>query len=590
MKPTRPIQPVNPTDSPANYWTAVPDHLRCEVLDAKSLCEVIEYRARRQPDDLFCTLIERRQEQTLTFGQLHEGVRLAAAALRGLGLETGDRVALMLPTGIDFLLVFFGAQRAGMVPAAIAPPFMPRKMDFYIKDKRELLGGIGAAALVVTPNRLETGTAIQDGLPGLRHVITPDQLQRPDTDPAPDETIDCGQIAPDQIAMIQFSSGSNGRQKGVALTHANLVNNIRAVHYAMGTTPKDVVVTWLPLYHDMGLLGCVCQALYAGCELALMPPTLFIASPMTWLRVMYEKKGTIGVAPNFGYQLCVDRITDPDPGQFDLSRWRMALNGSEMVTVETIDGFVERFGPLGFRRQTFMPVYGLAEATVAVCFMPPDTGARIDRIHRRRLEHDGIAEPCDDPSASSSFVSVGKPIPGVEVRLAGRDGQPLGDRVQGRLLVRAPSVMAGYFGDADRSERTLADGWLDTGDLAYTADGYVYVTGRSKDVIIKAGRNYVPEHFEQAAASVPGIRKNCVAAFGLHTAGRGTEEIVVMAETKIRDGEELDQLSRAVKRAVSERLELTPDTVCLVPPRTIPKTTSGKVQRPLCRQIYLKTR
>ena len=438
------------TTNPSNYWTNIPSHLRCDVLDAETLCAVLEHRARHQRDTHFCTVIERRREQTLSFGQLYDGALQAAAALRGLGLKTGDRVALMLPSGVDFLFGFFGSQLAGLVPAAIAPPFMPRQMDFYIKDKCDLLHGIGAAALVVSPDRRKTAAAIQAGVPGMRHVIVPEQFSRCDADRAPQEP-----IAPQQIAMIQFSSGSNGRQKGVALTHANLINNIRAVHFAMGTTPADVVVTWLPLYHDMGLLGCVCQAFYAGCGLALMSPNLFIASPLAWFRVMHEKCGTIGVAPNFGYQLCVDRIADPPPEQIDLSRWRMALNGSEMIPEETIERFVERFSPLGFRRQTFMPVYGLAEATVAVCFTPPNTGAMVDRIHRRRLETDGIAEVYEAGAESTSFVSVGKPVPGVQVRFVDRDGHEVADRVQGRIqgfvLRRAlntnknPCIISVYF-------------------------------------------------------------------------------------------------------------------------------------------------
>jgi acyl-CoA synthetase (AMP-forming)/AMP-acid ligase II len=568
-----------------DYWTDMPPHLRCDVLDAETLCAVLEHRGRNQKDIHFCTVIESRREHTLSFGQLYHGARQAAAFLRGLGLAPGERVALMLPNRADFLMCFFGAQLAGLVPAAIAPPFMPRQMAFYIKDKCALLNGIGAAALVITPDRGKTAAAIQAGVPGLRHVVSADQLASGNAGGAPRDP-----ILPGQLAMIQFSSGSHGRQKGVALTHANLVSNIRGVHFAMGTTPDDVVVSWLPLYHDMGLLGCVCQALYAGCGLVLMSPTLFIASPQVWFKAMHAKRGTIGVSPNFGYQLCIDRISDLSPDQIDLSSWRMALNGSEMVTEATVERFVEKFGPLGFRRQTFMPVYGLAEATVAVCFTPPNTGAIVDRIDRRRLETRGVAEASPNGAESISFVSVGKPIPGVEVRLVDADGHELGDRVQGRVLVRAPSVMAGYFNDPDTSGGVLQDGWLDTGDLAYKVGQHFFVTGRLKDVIIKAGRNYVPELFEQAAATVPGVRKNAVAAFGVGSPAKGTEDIVVIAETKIRDPQQQAELNRAVRRAISAHLELAPDEVVLVPPRTIPKTTSGKVQRPLCRKWYLKTR
>jgi acyl-CoA synthetase (AMP-forming)/AMP-acid ligase II len=293
------------------------------------------------------------------------------------------------------------------------------------------------------------------------------------------------------------------------------------------------------------------------------------------------------VAPNFAYQLCVDRGEDLKPGQIDLSKWRMALNGSEMVTEDTVCRFAEKFGPLGFRPQTFMPVYGLAEATVAVCFTPPNTGAIVDRVDLRLLAAEGVAEPARDMTESTSFVSSGKPIPGVEVKIVDQTGTEVSERVQGEIVVRSSSVMAGYFNDPTVTRGVLTDGWLHTGDLGYRVGEYIFVTGRSKDVIIKAGRNYIPEHFEQAVSSVPGIRKNAVAAFGVLSSQKGTENIVVMAEAKIRDKGAVEGLVRAAKRAVSEMLELTPDEVIIVPPQTIPKTTSGKVQRPLCRQLYL---
>jgi acyl-CoA synthetase (AMP-forming)/AMP-acid ligase II len=530
-------------------------------------------------------VIERQGERSITFGELFDGARQYSKGMISSGLKPGERVAIMLQTSVEYLLSYFGALLAGLVPAMIAPPFLPRKMDVFVKDKADQLAAIEAAALITSRDRQKTAAAIQACVPTMRHVLLANDLHQGHAQGNLDHL-----VAPQHIAMIQFSSGSNGRQKGVALTHANLISNIRAVHLAMGTTREDVIVVWLPLYHDMGLLGCVCQALFAGAKLVLMSPTMFIGSPPSWLRIMSERSGTIGVAPNFGYQLCVDRAEDLKPGEVDLSKWRMALNGSEMVTEDTISRFVERFGPFGFRRETFMPVYGLAEATVAVCFTPPGTGAIVDRVNLRRLVTQGVAESSEGTEGSSSFVSVGKPIPGVKVKIVDHDGRQVDERVRGELLVRSSSVMAGYLNNATATEEVLVDGWLYTGDLAYRVGEHVFVTGRSKDVIIKAGRNYIPEHFEQAASSVPGVRKYAVAAFGVLSPLKGTEDIVVLAETKIRGAEQRKELVRAIKRAVSEKLELTPDEVLIVPPRTIPKTTSGKVQRPLCRQLYLHER
>jgi acyl-CoA synthetase (AMP-forming)/AMP-acid ligase II len=319
-----------------------------------------------------------------------------------------------------------------------------------------------------------------------------------------------------------------------------------------------------------------------------MSPNTFIASPGSWLRAIHQKSGTIGVAPNFGYQLCIDRARGLDAEKIDLSAWRCALVGSEMVTENTVAGFVEKFGPFGFRKEAFMPVYGLAEATLAVCFTPPNTGPLIDQVNLRGLVTKGIAEPAGNGEGNTSFVSVGKHVPGVEVKVVDQTGTEVSERVQGRLLTRSSSVMSEYFNNPVATSEVLRDGWLDTGDLAYRVDGYIFVTGRSKDVIIKAGRNYNPEHIEQAVWSVPGIRKHSVAAFGILSREKGTENIVVMAEAKIREKEEVGKLVLAINQAVSKRVELTPDEVVIVQPRTIPKTTSGKVQRALCRLLYLK--
>ncbi len=563
-------------------WPKISPHLRCDVLEAKTLCEVIQHRAIYQKDKLYCTLVEPHGEKSITFGELHDHADQYGRAMRSFGLEIRERVAIMLPTSMEFLFSYFGAMLAGLVPAAISPPFMPRGIEFFAKEKAEMLKRIGASALIASKQGKKTAAAIKNSVPGIKHSLTPEDMEQCSCN----QNLD-GVISSKDMAMIQFSSGSSGKPKGIILTHSNLMNNIKAVHLAMGTTPEDVNVSWLPLYHDMGLIGCVCGALFAGCHLVLMSPTMFMSSPLFWLRVMHQKSGTISVAPNFGYQLCVDRARELDVGKIDLSAWRCALVGSEMVTENTLAGFVEKFIPFGFRKETFMPVYGLAEATLAVCFTPPNTGPLIDQVNLRGLVTKGIAEPAGNGEGNISFVSVGKHIPGVEVKVVDQTGTEVDERIQGKLLVRSPSVMVGYFNDPMATREVLRDGWLDTGDLAYRVNDYIFVTGRSKDVIIKAGRNYNPEYIEQTVWSVPGIRKHSVVAFGVLSREKGTENIVVIAEARVHKKEEVGKLVLAIKQAVSRRVELTPDEVVIVQPQTIPKTTSGKVRRALCRRLYL---
>ncbi|MDZ7832042.1 MAG: AMP-binding protein [Desulfobacterales bacterium] len=554
--------------------------------DTRTLCDVMADHAVRRKNKIFCTVAGSRGDRSISFGGLYDGVLRYAAAMRASELAPGERVAVMLPTGVECLFAYFGAMTAGLVPALVAPPFLPRKMDTFVRSRAEMLEGIGAAALIVSTARKKTGLDIKTQAPAMRHVFTAEALEQASCGPGREFR---DEISPAQLAMIQFSSGSGGRQKAVALTHANIVANLTAVRSVIGTLPDDVIVCWLPLFHDMGLLGCVCQALFSGCGLALMPPTRFISSPGAWLRLMHEKSGTIGVAPNFGYQLCVDKIKTPNSGQMDLSKWRIAMNGAEMATEETMTAFSEKFAPAGFRARAFMPVYGLAEATVAVCFTPPGAGPTIDRIDRHRLETEGVAEPARNLKESTPVVSVGKSIPGVEVRIMDTAGNEAAERVQGNLYVRSPSLMNQYFSDPEATKAVFHDGWLDTGDLAYRAGADIFVTGRSKDIIVRAGGNYHPEHFEQAVSTVDGIQKNGVAAFGVFSSLKGTEDIVMMVEADVRDKAGKHRLAMDCRRAVSKRLELTLDDLVIVAPMTIPRTTSGKVQRPLCRRMYLET-
>ena len=549
----------------------------------KNLINKIKNRAESRPDKIACTFLELNKESSITYHLLYDRMLGCGAALLSYGLEPGARVAIIMPSGLEFLVVFFGAMAAGLVPVALSPPFMPGKIKFYINQKTASLKLLDAAAIIAADRLIKISEKIKAALPGLKYLLNAKEVTNYKTNRLIRPVLE-----PEKIAMIQLSSGSTGTQKGISLTHKNLSSNLFSVQQALETTGDDVIVSWLPLYHDMGLIGCVSQAFFAGAELVLMSPAAIMTSPRFWLNAIDKKKGTISVSPNFGYQLCIDRIKDINPGELDLSSWRAALNGAEMIYPRTITDFVEKFEPWGFKKETFMPVYGLAEATLAVTFNPLYQGAEIDMVELKALENKGVAIPARDHRQGIAYVSSGKIIPGVEVKVVDDAEQEVAERVQGRLLIRSNSVMQGYYNNSEATGRVLQGGWFDTQDLAYRAGDYFFITGRIKDVIIRAGENYNPEQIEYPVWNIPGIRQGSVAAFGAFSPRRGTESLVIIAETVKKEIPDEQALLKSIRHAVAEQVDITPDEILLVPPKTIPKTSSGKIQRYLCRKNYLK--
>jgi 1-acyl-sn-glycerol-3-phosphate acyltransferase len=391
----------------------------------------------------------------------------------------------------------------------------------------------------------------------------------------------------EDIAFIQYTSGSTGNPKGVVLTHANLLANIRAMAQAVQATPRDVFVSWLPLYHDMGLIGAWLAPLYVGFPLVVMSPLAFLAKPLRWLQAMHRYRGSLSAGPNFAYELCLQRIDDTELAALDLSAWRLAFNGAEAVSPETVRRFRQRFAACGLRPEAMAPVYGLAEAAVGLLFPPLGRVAPIDAIQRDAFTREGRAVPAvPEDVGALRFVACGRALPGHAIRILDADGAELGERVEGRLEFRGPSATRGYFRNAEQTARLRHDGWLDTGDRAYVAGGDVYITGRVKDIVIRGGRNLYPQEIEEAVGQVAGVRKGCVAAFGSPDPTTGTERLVVMAETRAADGSARGQLRDAVSRAVIQAIGEPPDEIVLAPPHAVLKTSSGKVRRSACRALY----
>ena len=557
---------------------------RLQAPDARTLHQSLFLRAEAEPGRPAVFLRESDgDERTITYGGLWREAAAVAGGLRAEGVGRGDTVALMLPTGKDFLRAFQGILIAGAIPVPIYPPARLDQLDEYAGRQSAILADAGVQVLVTIAKAKPIATVLRPRVRSLRRVATPDELAERGQPWASAEG------AGADPAFIQYTSGSTGQPKGVLLTHENLLANIRAIAFGLGATPIDVGVSWLPLYHDMGLIGSWLFCLHQGLPLALQSPLSFLARPERWLWAIHERRATLSAAPNFAYELCVRKIADSAIEGLDLSSWRCALNGAEPVNPETVDRFVARFSPYGFRREAMMPVYGLAENSVALCFPPPGRGPKLDRIERARFEREGRAVPAaEDDAGALRLLSVGAPLPEHEVRIVDDAGEERPDRTLGRLVFRGPSMTAGYFGKLEATAaRTTPIGFLDSGDLAYRADGEHYIAGRSKDLIIKAGRNLVPQELEEAAAHVPGVRRGCVVAFGVTNEESGTERLVVAAETRVKDAERREQIAADITRRVTDAVGMPPDAVALVPPGAVPKTSSGKVRRNETREMYV---
>jgi acyl carrier protein len=561
--------------TPQEAGEAAPDRTR-------SLVEVLEWHARRHPGRRHILFYPGDGEpEELTYGELLRRARAVAAGLQRLGVGRGQAVGLMLPTGLDYFAAFFGAQIAGGVPVPLYPPARKSQIEDHLRRQAGILTTARAEVLVTFPEVLPLARLLSAQLPALRRVVTVADLSAGDGEPAgapPRE---------EDIAFLQFTSGSTGNPKGVVLTHANLLANLRAIREGAGIRPDDVVVSWLPLYHDMGLIGCWMGSLYFGVPLVLLSPLSFLARPSRWLWAIHRHRGTLSAAPNFAYELCVAKVTDEEIDGLDLSSWRMALNGAEPVSPEAMSRFIERYSGFGFNAGAMAPVYGLAENSLAVAFPPLGRPPLVDAVEREPFQREGTAIPAEPGEANAlRFASCGVPLPGHEIRIVDEAGREVEERRQGRLEFKGPSATSGYFKNPEATARLIRGEWLDSGDLAYIAGGEVYITGRVKDVIIRAGRNLYPHELEEAVGNLPGVRKGCVAVFGSPDPATGTERLVVLAETREEGEAEVERLREAIQGLAVDLLGTPADDVVLAPPHTVPKTSSGKIRRVSAREIY----
>lgn len=566
---------VSETRAPVEPGIAAPT-------DLQTLLDALRFHTDAHPERTHIFLRQEDGAETpISYGALWNRAMKIAAGLHEHGIGQGQSVALMLRTEAAFFDAFFGTLLAGGVPVPIYPPFRLDRIEEYAERQIGILRNAAACLLITFGEAERVARLLRGRVPSLKGVTTAEQLS------LPVGRISLPRPRSDDPALIQYTSGSTGDPKGVLLTHGNILANIRAIGEAIAISPADVAVSWLPLYHDMGLIGSWLTALYFGIPIAILSPLAFLARPGRWLWAIHAHQATLSAAPNFAFDLCVRKVNAADIEGLDLNSWRRAFNGSEPVSPETIERFTRRFAPYGFKAKAMCPVYGLAESSVSLTVPPVEHGPWVDRVVREPFERLREARPTLPGDQSPlRFVSCGHPLPGHEVRIVDAAGHPVAERIEGRIEFRGPSVTCGYFRNPEATRAVLHDGWMDSGDLGYWANGELFITGRRKDIIIKAGRNLYPQEVEEVVGEVPGIRKGCVAAFGLVDPDAGTERLVVVSESRETEPERLDMLRAAVLDRLVTVIGIPPDVLLIARPGSVLKTSSGKIRRNATREAY----
>ncbi|MDH5612139.1 MAG: AMP-binding protein [Gammaproteobacteria bacterium] len=550
--------------------------------DSLTLIDVLNWHVSAhgsRPHIQICT--DEGDGELISYQQLKDTALCVAGALQRNGIKPAEPVAIMLPSSPDYFYSFMGVLMAGGVPVPIYPPSRPSQLEDHMRRHVHILNNCRVKTFITVAEAIKVAQLLKSQVPDLQQIVTTVEL-------ASSSAISAMPVLTgNDIAFLQYTSGSTGDPKGVVLTHANLLANIRAMGEVVKADANDVFVSWLPLYHDMGLIGAWLGSLYYAALFVVMPPLSFLARPERWLWAIHRYRGTLSASPNFGYEYCLRRINNEDIQNLDLSSWRAAFNGAEAVSSETINNFSQRFAAFGFNNKAMMPVYGLAESTVGLAFPPLDRGALVDQIERSRFMRSGVARPVDAEDKNAlKFVSSGPPLPHHQLRVIDPAGHELPERREGRLEFQGPSSTSGYYRDTEKTQSLFDGDWLDTGDLAYMANGELFVTGRVKDIIIRAGRNIYPHELEEAVGNISAIRTGRVAVFGSEDKHSKTERLIVVAETRSKDDNDLEKLRHEINSLATDLIGSPPDEVVLAPPGTVLKTSSGKIRRAASRELF----
>ncbi|HUK34895.1 MAG TPA: fatty acyl-AMP ligase [Vicinamibacterales bacterium] len=510
---------------------------------------------------------------------LYNGALRVAGSLAAMGLGTGDLVAIIVADPESFLLTLFGASLAGVVPASLYPPATTSDLPSYLEATMRVLRSCQARGVVTSASLLPHIEALRGSCPDLKLVVPFDALQGP-------AMTKISTPSPSDIAFVQFTSGSTATPKGVVITHRNLSANITAFTgpHGVNGSSEDVVVSWLPLYHDMGLVGMALGSLYRSADAVLMTPEMFVKRPIEWLRAMSRYKATVSFAPNFAYDLAIRRVKDGDIAELDLSAWRVAGCGAEPIHASTLSAFAEKFHVCGFRETSFQPSYGLAEVVLAATMSRCGRPLQVEQLLADDLAVQRVATRANGSRAETmTVVACGEALPEHDVRIVDESGRPLGERHIGEIVLSGPSVSPGYYNDPDTTRATIRNGQLFTGDLGYLSNGELFVCGRMKDLIIVNGRKYHPQDLEWGVADLAGIRRGRVVAFGT-TSDTGPDRTVVVAEPSGTVPPR--ELTDAIRRRIVDVCGLVVDDVVLVPSGTVARTTSGKVKRSATKMLY----
>lgn len=544
--------------------------------DFPTLVEALDYAAQGSAGMNF---YDRRNqlEAVLEYRDLQSKAIAGARRLLSLNLNKGDRVAIIAETSVGFVEAFFSCQYAGLVAVPLAIPMGVGQRDSYTAKLQGLLASCKPAAIISSNEWLSLINVVNIDSPTI-HI-----LSNEDFNALPEMDIELQLPSPDDIAYLQYTSGSTRFPRGVIITHREVMANLRAIsHDGIKLRDGDRCISWLPFYHDMGLVGFLLTPMATQLSVDYLSTQDFAMRPMQWLKLISKNRCTVSVAPPFGYNLCLRRVNDKDLAELDLSCWRVAGVGAEPISAEQLNQFGECFSKAHFDSKAFMPCYGLAENAFAVSFGEEAIGTQINEVDRDILENQGRAvAPTKGTRAVSTFVNCGKALPGHLIEIRNEVGMPLPEQEIGHIYISGPSLMSGYFQDLASQRDIKSTGWMDTGDLGYLLNGYLYVTGRIKDLIIIRGRNIWPQDIEYIAEQEPEIHSGDAIAFVT-----SQEQIILQIQCRVGSEQRRAQIVHSLTARIQSEFGVSAD-IELLPPHSIPRTSSGKPARAEAKKRYL---